>query len=232
MRGGLLGVGLLLAAIGGAVPLPASAQPDPVRTAENVARSLGLQVTLPGAEGLSTPKTDSEAPVPEARTATRFTFDASNVLRVILYAAIGIGILFALWTMRDRLPAFGRGRLTVRDETPARPADPAIARMVEAQIEADDVARRGQLAEAMHVLLLRSLNEVRRRLNVSFADSLTSREILEALSLPEIGKRALADIVRRVEQVYFGNREADADDYSACRGSYEQLLQAMRAGPA
>jgi hypothetical protein len=135
-----------------------------------------------------------------------------------------------LYTLRDRLPSFGTPRLSARRPDAVAQAA-AVERMVETQIEADELAGQGRFAEAMHALLLRSLAEMRRRLQVSFADSLTSREILRVLDLPDAGKTSLADIIRRVELVYFGLHGAGREDYAACRSSYEALTLAM-AGTA
>jgi hypothetical protein len=207
--------------------IPVLAAPDPLKTAQDITRDLGLQPDLPGNKnGVVTPKTD-------ARPAQRPHSDVGeflvgNFVRFLLYGALAVGVIFAIWSMRDRLPVLGRRKLVAREEAVRVSRDASVERMVVAQLEADELARQGRIAEAMHALLLRSLIEVRKRLNVSFADSLTSREILKALSLPEIGKLSLSDIIRRVEVVYFGEHSADEQDYAACRASYEKLTQAMQ----
>jgi len=207
-------------------PAPALAAPDPAAAAQDITKSLGLQPDLPGNKGdVVTPKT--QAKEPEKQSSDQ-PFILGSFVLYLLYAAIVVGIVFAIWTMRDRLPVLGRRNLVAKDEAIRTARDASVERMVVAQMEADDLARQGRIAEAMHALLLRSLIEVRKRLNVSFADSLTSREILKALSLPEIGKISLADIIRRVEVVYFGEHPASEQDYAACRESYERLTLAMQ----
>ncbi len=88
---------------------------------------------------------------------------------------------------------------------------------------------RGRYVEAMHVLLLQALADMRRRLDEQFADSLTSREILRHTRLSAAGQAALRDIVERVEWTYFGQRPAAEADYQACRASFGTLAQALRA---
>ncbi|PRH85034.1 hypothetical protein C5L14_24140 [Labrys okinawensis] len=210
--------------------IPAVAASDPQAVARDVARNLGLQPDLPGNKGeVVTPKTE---PKPDERAPRIWSPWLGTLLSILLYAAIAAGLIFAIWTMRDRLPVLGRRKLVARVETDVSAQAASVERMVVAQIEADELARQGRLAEAMHALLLRSLIEVRKRLNVSFADSLTSREILRALSLPDRGKQALADIIGRVEPVYFGESLAEERDYAACRQSYEILTEAMQARAA
>ncbi len=64
---------------------------------------------------------------------------------------------------------------------------------------ADELAAAGRFVEAMHVLLLQGLAEIRQRLDEQFADSLTSREILRSTRLSDAGRSSLRDIVARVE---------------------------------
>ncbi|WP_413988021.1 hypothetical protein ACMDCR_18530 [Labrys okinawensis] len=219
---------IILTMLASAAAIPALAAPDPAVTAQDVTRDLGLQPDLPGNKNeIITPET--RAKQAERPRSDIGKFMAGDFVRFLLYGALLAGIVFAIWTMRDRLPALGRRRLVARDQAVQAVHDAAVERMVVAQMEADELARQGRIAEAMHALLLRSLIEVRRRLNVSFADSLTSREILKVLSLPEVGKLSLADIIRRVEVVYFGEHPASERDYAACRDSYERLTQAMQA---
>src|SRR6266545_4937325 len=97
---------------------------------------------------------------------------------------------------------------------------------------ADELAAAGRFVEAMHVLLLQGLAEIRQRLDEQFADSLTSREILRSTRLSEAGRTSLRDIIHRVELTYFGQRPATLPDYVACRTSFNALAQALRGIPA
>jgi len=206
------------------LPAAVRAAPDPGETAQAVAAELDLQTQLP----VLKPELPELRDPPDL-PANRLNLNG-DIAQLILYAALAVGIGLVLYTLRDRLPSFGRPRLAARRPDAVAQAA-AIERMVEAQIEADELAGQGRYAEAMHALLLRSLAEMRRRLQVSFADSLTSREILRVLDLPERGKTSLADIIGRVELVYFGLHDAGREDYAACRASYEGLTAAV-AGAA
>jgi hypothetical protein len=92
---------------------------------------------------------------------------------------------------------------------------------------ADDLARQGRFVDAMHVLLLQGLADIRRHLGEQFADSLTSREILRSTKLSEAGRGPLRDIIARVEWTYFGKHPAERDDYAACRASFDALARAV-----
>ncbi len=177
----------------------------------------------------------TQMPAPEAKAASWLDwlkFDISaDMARLLLWGAVILGVAVTIWSLRDSLPAFSRSRRIRAADLPAGSSD-ASARMNEAQVEADDLASRGHYGEAMHVLLLNSLAEIKLRLGTSFAVSLTSREILRKVSLPQAGSGALGAIVRSVEQTYFGGRPAGQQDYLGCRQEFETLKRSLATGAA
>ncbi|MBV8751671.1 MAG: hypothetical protein JO328_02305 [Hyphomicrobiales bacterium] len=187
---------------------PVAAQnQDPRAAAEQAIQRLGLQADLPH-DPEQTPL-QIQLP-PEA---------------LWLMVAIGLGLL--LYMFRDMIPAFGfmsRGDVESGEEgiggTVAKPPEQVLA-------AADDLARQGRFVDAMHVLLLQGLADIRRHLGEQFADSLTSREILRSTKLSEAGREPLRDIVRRVEWTYFGKHPAEREDYLACRASFDALAHAL-----
>jgi uncharacterized protein DUF4129 len=149
-----------------------------------------------------------------------------ELIRFMLWGTVIVGVLVIVWSLRDSLPVISRSRkIVVPEQVP--PSAARSNRMDEAQVEADDLARQGHYGEAMHVLLLKSLNEIRRQLGISFAVSLTSREILRRVQLTDIGRQSLTAIIRSVEQTYFGSRQAGQDDYADCRGNFETLRHSL-----
>jgi hypothetical protein len=189
-----------------ASPLAAQTQ-DPRAAAEQAIRRLNLQTELPHD--------------PESRP-LRITLPPEALW---LIAAIGLALL--LYMLRDMLPALGfasHGDLTADEEgtggTVARPPEQVLA-------AADDLAREGRFVDAMHVLLLQGLADIRRHLGEQFADSFTSREILRSTKLSEVGRGPLRDIITRVEWTYFGKHPAEREDYLACRASFDALAHAL-----
>jgi hypothetical protein len=187
-------------------PLAAQNQ-DPRAAAEQAIRHLGLQTELPR---------DPE------QTPFRIQLPAEAIW---LMAAIGLALL--IYMFRDMLPALGfapRGEMEAGEEgiggTVAKPPEQVLA-------AADDLARQGRFVDAMHVLLLQGLADIRRHLGEQFADSLTSREILRSTKLSAAGREPLRDIVTRVEWTYFGKHPAEREDYLACRGSFDALAHAL-----
>lgn len=145
----------------------------------------------------------------------------------LLWVAVAAGLLWLLYVLKDVIPVWRRSgngawpESATGGETAARPAD-------EVTMAADELARQGRFVDAMHVLLLRSLADIRERLGERFADSLTSREILRGTRLSEKGRAALREIIARVEWSYFGEHPAAAADYQACRDSFNALAEALQ----
>ena len=106
----------------------------------------------------------------------------------------------------------------------------AAIRMEIASAEADDLASAGSFAAAIHVLLLRSVSEMRRRLNTPIAVSLTSREILRNSDLSSEMRDMFATIVGSVEISYFGSHDPNEEDYAECRRNFDALAELLRLG--
>lgn len=195
----------------------AAAGADPAEVMGRIVRDLDLQ---------DMPRPDTPRPT----STTRWHIPA-DLARLILIGALIAGTGFALYSVRDTLPRWPRAKVGKKGASPTPVADVAQVRRMEASADdADALAGEGRFAEAMHVLLLRSLVELRERIPALVTDALTSREILQRATLPGDGPLALSDLIDRVERVHFGRRPAAAEDYGACRTSYRRLLDAMRDG--
>jgi hypothetical protein len=210
-RSGMLrSVLIVLIVLGALTPLRAQSPQEAQQAAEQSIRRLGLQTTLP------------RGPEP-----VRITIPGEFVW---LAAALGIGLLlYMIWEM---LPALGfriRGRWDGDDDgaegTQQKPPEVVL-------MAADELAKQGRFVEAMHVLLLQALADIRRGLDEQHADSLTSREILRSTRLSEQGRALLRDIITRVEWTYFGRHPAAQADYAACRDSFNSLARTLHGTAA
>jgi len=189
-------------------PQAAHALEDVQKLAEQVIRRLGLQTELPR--------------VPEP---LQFRLQLPSE---VLWAVIFVALAVLLYAFRDMIPIFGMGRRGTWTEDGDDP-EGARRRAPEATLgTADELAAQGRFVDAMHTLLLQGLANIRERLNEQFADSLTSREILNSTRLPQDGRAPLRDIVTRVEWTYFGERPATRTDYEACRASFTALAQSLQ----
>jgi hypothetical protein len=188
------------------------------------ARSLGLQTELPVKARAEAAGREKDQGLSAEGSAP---FLSQDLATYILYGSIFVILILVSLNLRGSLWSSSRSRRLIRGEDGSNRA--AAARMDKAQLAAEEIARAGNFTEAMHALLLQSLAELR-RLDLSFASSLTSREILRSAALPSEGRELFADIVSRVEISYFGAHQPDREEYLACRSSFESLTEVIRRG--
>jgi hypothetical protein len=148
----------------------------------------------------------------------------------LIWIAVAVGAGVGIYLLREPLLAL-MGRRREQWETPAAGGDEiASAPGADALTAADALSREGRFVEAMHLLLLQSLTDVREQLRETFADSLTSREILRGARLNPAGRSSLREIIAAVERTYFGGYPARDDDYAACRRNFDALRRILRGG--
>jgi hypothetical protein len=96
--------------------------------------------------------------------------------------------------------------------------------------DADQLAGEGRYAEAIHLLLYRSIDDIQEQSARRIAGNLTSREIGQLPSLSSNASRAFEKIASHVEQCFFANKNADAQMFDECRDAYSRFsLQAESA---
>ena len=153
----------------------------------------------------------------------------TEIIRIVLITLLVVGGLLLLFFLINALPAI-RERLKRRAAAQAQASVTPIAsdadreRLEIALSEADRLARQGAFGEALHLLLLYCLNEMRRRFGLGLPPSLTSREILGLSVLPEIRRTGLSVIVSAVEISHFGGRPVDETTYRLCRQRCEDVV--------
>jgi len=153
--------------------------------------------------------------------------------RILLWSVIVLLAAMLLWAIYTRirhgewrLPRFRRrGALQPSDAedvewTPE--AAPARAWLD----EADRLAAQGQFGEAVHHLLLRSVEDIARRRPQLVRPALTSRDLARATSIPAAPRRLFADLAAVVERSLFGGAAVNADDWGECRAAYADFARA------
>ena len=90
------------------------------------------------------------------------------------------------------------------------------------------IADQGLYAEAAHLLLLRSVQDIEKRQPRAVRISLTTREIAVLEVLPESARPAFSAIGRVVERSLFGGAPVGSSDFADCRQAYEDF--ALPAG--
>jgi hypothetical protein len=153
----------------------------------------------------------------------------SSLMTFLMWGmVIVVGVLLAFWIGSELSRYGGDAELPAAEESQARmqaAADAIIDRPLE---DADELARRGEFAEAIHTLLLRTLQELVRSAAVRVAPATTSREILARVPLLADARTALAGLITAVEITHFGDEPANAADYERCRQQFHVFAAAFR----
>ena len=150
--------------------------------------------------------------------------------RALMWLVIAVLLAVVAWMVIERfrhgkwrlptLPSASRAEID-EDDAWVPEAAPARAWLT----EADALAAEGRYAEAVHHLLIRSIEDiVRRRPNV-VRPALTSREISAAEAMPKPARSLFAMIAALVERSLFGGRPVDGQDWTTARAAYADFLQ-------
>jgi len=203
---------------------PSQANEEAIRAAQQrMMADRGLQHELP------LPQAPDPQRPPDWEWA-RWVVDLFNflgpILKLVFWAGLGLlvlGLLFFLGReiLRSR---FGIGKPkapSLKDKQPEWRPDAQAARTLLA--DADRLAAEGQFAEAAHLLLLRSIEDLDSRRPRTVRPALTSRDIASLEALPEAARPAFGLIARIVERSLFGGAPVGADDYAGCRRAYEDF---------
>ncbi|MCF6293892.1 MAG: hypothetical protein L3J04_10915 [Robiginitomaculum sp.] len=89
--------------------------------------------------------------------------------------------------------------------------------------EADKLAAQGEFAEAVHLLLFRSIEDIEKFLPGHIRTSQTSREIEVISLIPEHPRSGFERLRQAVESSFFGQQPIDKNGYSDCRLAYEDF---------
>lgn len=147
-------------------------------------------------------------------------------LKWVVWTLAGLVVVYVIYTLvRQYWRPFWRKpaekpRAQWPREEPWRPAPQQARQLLK---EADALAAAGRYSEAVHLLLLRSIEEIEARRPRLLRRALTSREIGTLRDLPEAARPAFRGIARAVERSLFAEQPVDAAEFARCRKDYESF---------
>jgi hypothetical protein len=134
---------------------------------------------------------------------------------VLVIVALLIIAFIAREVIRIRFPKKVRVKQV---ETPVwRPTESQARALLE---DADRLAGEGRFAEAVRLLLFRSIEDIQGHRPGVVRPALTSRDIAALRELPPSAQPAFAALTEMVERSFFGGRQVTADGFTACRQAY------------
>jgi hypothetical protein len=142
----------------------------------------------------------------------------------VFWAGLAAGLAVILFfivreVLRIRWP--DRFKRKPRAETPGEAWRPTHAQALALLEEVDRLAAAGLYAEAAHLLLHRSIQDIQGRRPNVVRPALTSRDISALPALPEAARKAFVGIARVVERSRFGGAPVGREDFADCRRAYE-----------
>jgi hypothetical protein len=155
--------------------------------------------------------------------------------RILLWTMIAVLALLVMWLVIDRvrggawrMPQWRRRRVVAPVTADGEPIDwsPEAAPAQRWLDQADRLADDGRFAEAVHHLLLRSVEDIGRRRPQFLRPALTSRDIAQLPGLPSAPRRVFADLAAVVERSLFGGAPVGADEWQQCRAAYAEFAMA------
>jgi hypothetical protein len=182
----------------------------------------GYQRDLPGKKEAPKPH-----PLPNPGPA-----DIGPFAEYILFGLIGVVLVIIVLYLIS-----GGWRRSQSDSGPAAPDEstPGTTRreqLKERLQSADQEAGGGDWSGAIHILLLTSIDLLRRRVGQDVPAAMTSRELVGEARLPEPTREDFAALVAAAELCHFGGRPADQSLYERCRTHYERLWGMAPGAPA
>ena len=150
--------------------------------------------------------------------------------RIVFWGVLAAIATLLLWLVVDRVRSGAwRWRRKPRasdttDQGEAWQPDPTPARAW--LREADALAAEGRYADAVHHLLIRSVEDISRRRPQVVRPALTSRDIAATGGLPTAARSIFSDIAQIVERSLFGGRAVGAGDWEQARTAYAEFARA------
>lgn len=155
---------------------------------------------------------------------------------VLQWILLGLFVLLMAWLLWRLVEPMARIRFQRRSDAHGGDTQgwaPDRAEALALLEDADRLAAEGRYDEATHLLLQRSVGQIREARPGTLEPSSTAREIATLAALPQRAREAFAVIAERVERSLFALRQLEAADWQAARTAYADFALAdLRAGPA
>jgi hypothetical protein len=147
------------------------------------------------------------------------------VLSVVFWCVVGAFVAWLLYFVIRELwlryrPQRKRGAQVDAPKPQWRPTRAEAEHLLS---DADALAASGNYEEAVHLILLRSIQDIDRHRPAAVRPALTSREIALLGALPDTARGAFATITRVVERSLFGGAKVAPEDFRSCRAEYTRF---------
>ena len=151
----------------------------------------------------------------------------SSLIQIFVYFIFGAIVLFFLVLLIQHLSE--RRRRHAQNDAPK--LTKKIVAGVTLEVDLADInaaAGMGNFAEALHLLLLGTFEELRHLAQLDLSPALTSREIVATMPLAEPARADLAALVNAVEISHFGETTPSEDDFLDCLQFHDRFVESLK----
>ena len=160
----------------------------------------------------------------------KFLGSLGPVMQILFYVGVGTLAAFVLYYIIGAFTQVDLKDLRKKKQK-TNEADDVLAASLQPDAvaarslleEADALAKEGKFAEAVHLLLFRSIEDIQTRRKKRISTALTAREIGELDDLPAKPRAALNPIITIVERSFFGGQDVDETGWQDARKAYENF---------
>lgn len=146
------------------------------------------------------------------------------IAHTIFWICVAVGAAIILYLIVSAIvrsrPSRDAEAEPVQGDAAWRPTEKAARALL---ADAEALASQGRYAEAVHLLLHRSLEDIQRHRPRLLRPALTSREIAGADWMPGIVRRAFSAMAAPVERSLFGGRSLAQADWEEARAAYGEF---------
>lgn len=139
----------------------------------------------------------------------------------LVAALVALALWFLVRKLRDRRLAHAGGP-EPRQMAPWQPGARQARLVLQ---DADGLAAQGRFDEAVHMLLLVSIQEISDRQQGLVTPALTSREIAALPALTALAQRIFSGIAQVVEHSRFGGHAIGDAEFQRCRTAFDQFTE-------
>jgi hypothetical protein len=142
------------------------------------------------------------------------------------WALLAVLVALALWFLVRRLRDRAPPRAVWPPPGQTAPWQPSARQARLLLHDAEILATQGRFDEAVHMLLLVSIQEISDRRRELVTPALTSREIAALPALSALAQRIFSGIAQVVEHSRFGGHGIGEAEFQRCRTAFEQFTAA------
>jgi|GEM_PF-2672731 len=186
-----------------------------------------------GIDPLENPQDDEEDGL-SGRSIFEFLKSLATPIKVLFILGLVVLTLFilrALYHNKDAILAQFRRQQKQQEQKPVTQVI-NIERVKGRLDDAKALAAQGRYEEAVHLLLLHTIEDVKRQKKDHIPTSWTAREVLKKSALPTQAVTAMQSIVGVVELSFFGGHVIGRAGYERCISEYESFIAMLEAKSA